>query len=393
MIESRSIPMALCAALSLVPSTLAGSPGVAFFTPLGHNEGSPPESRATAISADGTTVVGTTRNGSTLVGFVWTTADGLRPLAELDETLSGEIPTDVSADGTFILTGSLRWSSMGGAIPLIDPTGEINLVQAVGMSADGHAITGIGWLAKAGGTVTFRWTEATGVVSAGALQNDLGFSDAAGISISDDGGVFAGQSMSTGFSVEPVRWTAMTGLTGLGDVPGGEFYAIAWGISGDGSTLVGDARMTQPAGDEAFLWRADTGFVLLDPLHGTGLQLRSSAQAASRDGSVIVGYDERVGGAALFDPIHGVRSVAAVLQTEFHIDLDGWELLIVTDISADGTRLIGNGRNPQGDLEAWIANIPRTGPAIPAASPLGLAAIGLGIVAAAQFIIRARSSR
>lgn len=388
----RLIAAGFATSLLLASRSLTGVPQGAFFLPLGDLPGGAFESRANAISADGSTVVGASRDASGLIGFIWTAESGMVPLGQLDPALLGQAANDVSGDGTVILTPTMRWSAGDGATVLVDPTGEINGVQAISMSADGSTIVGIGWLADASGTVAFRWTATTGATNAGALANDLGFVDAAGTSISHDGSVFTGQSMSFGFAVEPIRWTAGTGLVGLGDAPGGQFYAIAWGISGDGTTLVGSARTSQVGVDEAFLWRADSDFVMLDPLHGWGMQLGSTAQAASHDGSVIVGYDEALGGAAMWDAVRGRRSVAEVLQTEFNVDLTGWELLSVSDVSAEGTRLVGQGRNPSGNLEAWIAGIPRPGPVIPATSPLGVAAVSLGLLGAGWYVLRSRQS-
>lgn len=65
---------------------------------------------------------------------------------------------------------------------------------------------------------------------------------------------------------------------GLGYLPGGSIQSEAYGISGDGSTIVG--RSDSTSGSEAFYWRESTGLVSLG---------RGAAIGASYDGSVIVG--------------------------------------------------------------------------------------------------------
>ena len=48
-------------------------------------------------------------------------------------------------------------------------------------------------------------------------------------------------------------------ITALGDLPGGRFYSHAWGVSADGSVVVGHAESAR--GFEAFRWTSDEGMV------------------------------------------------------------------------------------------------------------------------------------
>lgn len=73
---------------------------------------------------------------------------------------------------------------------------------------------------------------------------------------------------------------------GLGDLPGGNFYSVANGISADGSTVVGWTSVGESSG-EAFRWTAETGMIGLGDLPGG--YLSSSANSVNADGSVIVG--------------------------------------------------------------------------------------------------------
>jgi hypothetical protein len=46
-------------------------------------------------------------------------------------------------------------------------------------------------------------------------------------------------------------------FTGLGDLPGGSFYSVAYGVSADGSVVVGQGNSA--SGGEAFIWGATYG--------------------------------------------------------------------------------------------------------------------------------------
>jgi probable HAF family extracellular repeat protein len=73
---------------------------------------------------------------------------------------------------------------------------------------------------------------------------------------------------------------------GLGSINADEnYYSYAWGVSGDGSLIVGDIGIgqTQPRG---FTWTATAGMVDIGTLNGVG---QSSADLVSTDGTTVVG--------------------------------------------------------------------------------------------------------
>ena len=340
--------------VALAASIVASiSSGVRAATPtfqgLGAGGGAFP-SYAFAVSDDGTTVVG---SASSIGAFRWTAASGM---VGLGSPLS--LARDVSADGAVVIgevratsnasRQPFRWTAPAGIVVLRDPLGVIVRGQAFAVSSDGDVVTGVG--ASSTANQAFRWTPETGIVGIGWVPNN--FQDSFGFGISGDGSVIVG--LSGAPNTEPFRWTQTTGMVGLGDVPGGHFYAIAEGISGDGSMLVGKARVASSV-DEAFFWRADVGFVRPDSLHEA--TLGSGARGANFDGSVVVGFTTAEG-AMIWDAGHGMRSLQTVLTADFGLDLTGWTLWTAQDISADGTAIVGTGRNPNGDTEAWIARVP-----------------------------------
>src|SRR5262249_20178086 len=83
-----------------------------------------------------------------------------------------------------------------------------------------------------------------------------GGSTSLAFAVSADGTVVVGQAISA-MGPEAFRWTATSGIEGIGDLPGGEFSSIAFGASGDGTVIVGQGR-SGPA-LEAFRWTQANG--------------------------------------------------------------------------------------------------------------------------------------
>jgi probable HAF family extracellular repeat protein len=136
---------------------------------------------------------------------------------------------------------------------------------------------------------------------------------------------------------------------GLGDLPGGNFFSRALGVSGDGSTVVGTSNIgggsLQP--NEAFRWTQATGMIGLGN-NSIGVQVNSQAFGISQDGSVIVGqlvnFDNNI-----------------VRQTAFRwTALEGIVGLpylpsLATDVSADGSIIVGYGVGLSNNVNATEA--------------------------------------
>jgi uncharacterized membrane protein len=144
-------------------------------------------------------------------------------------------------------------------------------------------------------------------------------------------------------------------MVGLGSlVPDGWSRAI--GISGDNLVVVGEVGPPTGSDSEAFRWTQSGGMVGLGDLPGGIAQ--ATATAASFDGSVIVGYGNTAVGieAFIWDDTNGMRNLREVLENDSGLDLTGWLLQVATDVSANGSKIVGYGINPMGKREAWVAS-------------------------------------
>jgi probable HAF family extracellular repeat protein len=253
----------------------------------------------------------------------------------------------------------------------LEPGAEVAFAWDV--SADGRFIVGgFGSSTVFGGTQeAFRWTAESQYEFLGFAQD--GGPPSAAFAISADGSAVAG-SAQTQDGVRAFRWTAPDGIVPLGDLPGGENLSLGHEISADGRVVVGES--SSGPFREAFRWAAETGMVGLGDLPGG--DFLSIATATSGDGSIVVGNSSTTGpgSAFIWDPIRGMRNLTTVLEDDFGLDLTGWRLDGVSDISADGLTIVGTGTNPAGDPEAWIVTIPE-----PSAWLLGTAASFLLILA------------
>jgi probable HAF family extracellular repeat protein len=69
-----------------------------------------------------------------------------------------------------------------------------------------------------------------------------------GFGVSHDGSVVVGTSPSANGRAEAFRWTAGGGMVGLGDLPGAEFFSEAKGASANGSVVVGHSAAAPRCG-------------------------------------------------------------------------------------------------------------------------------------------------
>jgi probable HAF family extracellular repeat protein len=353
--------------------------GATTFTPLGDLPGGSFRSIALGISGDGSTVVGSSSSatsGSQSEPFLWTSSTGMVGLGYLGVGSGDGRAESVNPTGDIIVGSATTNSGFLGAFISRPGFGmqQLSLFPSfgTGVSADGTYV--IGEVYTGASYVTYRWTQATGMVVLGALPGGgLGTQLATGIS--SDGQIVVGYASSATGPREAFRWTALTGMVGLGDL-GGATDSEAFAISADGQYVVGYG--TDALGIQAFRWSAAEGMVGLGRFPGPGGGLNTLATAVSAHGNVIVGTISGTETSPfVWDTVHGMRDLRSVLIAEgLGPQLTGWHLGRAQAISADGLTIAGYGENASGQTEAWVAHLD----AIPEPSGTGLLALlGIGV--------------
>jgi probable HAF family extracellular repeat protein len=141
-------------------------------------------------------------------------------------------------------------------------------------------------------------------------------------------------------------------MVGLGTVPSGGSVGYSLNISADSTVIVGYDQSDN--GTEAFRWTQETGMVSLGTLAVGESYYGQLYISTSADGSIIVG-------ASTNQAFHWTQKTGMVSLKETLIgaglDVSGWSLTSANGISADGFTIVGNGINPSGQSEAWVANL------------------------------------
>jgi probable HAF family extracellular repeat protein len=286
-----------------------------------------------AISRDSHHVIGSNYERLTqrVTPVVWTLEGGVHSL-ELGSGFEEASVVDVSADGS-VMGGFTRPGAefepflVRGAELVRLPTGA----SFVGLSADGSAV------AATHQSRAVRWTEATG-----AVELWEGEQQSAATGISDDGRVVIGD-VRTERGSRAFRWDEGSGAVLL-DVPEGAL-SRALASNSDGSVVIGETNLDSVR--RITFW-SDSGVETLDELPDS---VGDQAVALSSDGEVFAGSSAAQ--AILWSRDGGLRSVREALEA-LGVDLSGWSLDSVVDMSGDATVLIGRGTH-EGKDEAWIA--------------------------------------
>ncbi|MEM9801466.1 MAG: hypothetical protein AAGA20_14155 [Planctomycetota bacterium] len=211
------------------------------------------EGGASAISGDGSTVVGWTNGSSGQRAFRWAAATG-------SETLGPGNAADVSYDGQVIVgispSGAFRWTNVAG------PSAIPGVLAAFGCNVDGSVLVGEDTAGQ-----PCRWT------MSGGLESPLGTWDGGWArAVSDDGATVVGLDAVSRLAY---RWTA-AGAVEL-PLPAGETQGFAVTTSGNGE-LIGGGTYSEVA----LIWSQLDGLVLAsDWLATRGVSVPGSLELTS----------------------------------------------------------------------------------------------------------------
>jgi hypothetical protein len=263
------------------------------------------------LAEGGSAVLGNSWNGTPGGGetpALWNARFGTRPLPEVfgRAALSASA---VSADGVTVVgtaihpaTGHLvavRWVR-DVEITIIEPPSGYTDIMAFDTNDDGTFIVGRVQL-QDGSSRGYVWTEGAGVR---ALPHPAGFDHSLALAVDADGNHIVGFSQASDGTAVPCLWNADRGLEVL-PRPAGVPYAIAQDVSRDGSRVIG-SFIDGAATYFAYVWDRDGGLMDL------GLQGDSTGVTSiGGDGRMVAwddGYENRV-----FDDTLGLIDVRLYL--------------------------------------------------------------------------------
>jgi hypothetical protein len=369
----------LLAAAAALATASAARAQAAFF-PIPNATGMPAynangcyQSDAPRVSSDGSTVACTVVPAGASAGAVqrefavWTEAGGTQVIAP-DNGYGANFGWGVfgiSSDGGIVYGADWVWRQVGGYQSLAGPLWQQGLASIFGCSDDGAVVAGVRPDPLAGvfpGDL-FRWQVAQPNLQ--FLPRDAQFPEGYFLfnCISGDGNVVAAAAYNSGV---PNGTYAGAIVTAAGSTlitpPSAGNATLVRDLSFDGSVAVGQASLPGPIGGfglSSFRWTSAGGLQVL-PVPGTA----SSANACSASGDVVVGGYLTFGSAAGSRAYVWTASGGVVdLQNELvanqglGVSLQGWSLVEATDVSADGSTIVGYGINPSGCKQAFVVRM------------------------------------
>lgn len=356
----------LCAGLSLLTAgaALAQLPTAAF-TPLPDFSATPVDSKANAVSGDGSVAVGYGTNNGVQTPCYWKNGMINAIAAGAGQAFGVSLQGRVIV-GTGTYAGKpepFRWSASTGSHYFPLPPGY-DRGAARGISDDGNVIVGFVFNAPGNSVRAVRW-DSSGV----HLLHPAGALESRAWCISGNGSIMAGSYKDMQGITRPCIFTgggAIVDLPMFDFATGGEVL----GISDSAKLFVGyqnrvpdqngttqiDAEWYIPAGQSNYI--AYSSFVD----NATGNNNRAALAA---NGTAVVGFGYGHNGSAsdafLMNPnysINDMHTLAPVGSRSFEQDFNGlppgWQTLSATGLSSDGQTIVGLAQNPAGRRQAYM---------------------------------------
>ncbi len=311
-----------------------------------------------SVSTGGTVVAGyCEREGDGMRrAFRWTAETGMTDLGTLggSSVVAPAVAFAVSDNGLVIVGDARRPGDIAGRAFRHTASGmvELGILGTGGGSIafdtnhDGSVIVGWSYIDAYGPWQAFKWTAPGPLV---AFNTPKSYANAT----NPDGSVAVGQYLNSADHMRAVRWVGSEELE-LGTLGGHE--SRAYDLSDDGSVVVGFSGKTMAPTDaptHAYRWTAGGGLEDLGTLGGK----HSYAYRVSRDGNIVFGNSVlpppgNEAHAFMWTRYGGMQDLHDVLESK-GVDLDGWQLTSVGNLSSDGTSLVGTGVIG-GQTRAWL---------------------------------------
>ncbi len=327
------------------------------------------------LSCDGSTAVGASlsnfdgaSSANKLEAFTWTRSTGMRGLGSLAQgskkesfangvSERGKVVVGGTRDAQGFLTEAFRYED-GVMVELGFLEPGIDKSVAFDVTDDGSCIVGS---SRKIFETAVMWKDGMEPTSLGFGDPELGFLNSRATAVSGDGNIISGTLGDPALRTEDpdremaaFRRTEATGIVPIGVPPNGDgMDGIVHDMDDDGFAQVGRS------GPVGFRWRPGVaqngGFDEIPPPAGFDA---TDALGVSKEGDIVVGKATGPGGSAaiVWDPTNGTRLLTDVL-TELGVPFDGWSLEEATAVDDAGITVVGNGINPDGYHEAWIARL------------------------------------
>lgn len=227
------------------------------------------------------------------------------------------------------------WTILGGI-------GGVNNGQtssAWDISGDGKTVVGLGWL-PVSGAHAIKWTEEEGVVDLGSTVDGVSSRVEA---VNNDGSIIVGwQDTAVGFRQGAI-W--VDGVQELITFPNGDPVSTVGTISDDGVWIGGEGNYANNF--QAWIRSESTGVITLGPPLSPGW--RGATTGLSADGAIATGFYRPQGPAVFGQGFIWTEELGVTNLNEYAeylgIDTQGVTFSLPLDISADGSTIVGIGRN------------------------------------------------
>lgn len=278
-------------------------------------------------------------------------------------------------NGQFTPFHAFRWTEATKAVDLgtLDPPNNASRSSfATDTNQDCSVVVGFSDLTAGGATQhAFRWTS-SGMVDLGVPGG--GGTTSRTFGVSNDGTIIVGDAdfqrtgSFPGTIRQAFRWTQAGGFQNI-DNPAQPTLSLATAVSGDGTVVVGQVRDSNTA-NRAFRWTTQTQTMQnIGPLPG---HTTAAATGVSDNGKIVVGisnpnalqYQGPIlgwgqGVAFRWTQAKGIQDLRQIL-VDGGVDMTGITLVSVTGMSRDGQWIQGQAttaQTSQGETVAYIAHV------------------------------------